>query len=193
MGLVRLWLTGIVRPRVACLDVAARPSPCWGFVVVVTFNAAVSATTVAALLLLGREPFLPSWLTFLPTEHYYRAEILFLPPLRVAAWLSGSAAMHLALRLGGRPSDFDAILNLGGLVHLVVMPYTLVVDWTLIAFDAYGLGPATAAHGVVALVWSVGLYTVGLRSVLRVQTLPALGAALVGEAVSLPLLALFAR
>lgn len=193
VGLVRLWLTGLRRPAEACREVAGRDPPRWGLTVVVAFNLAISATTLVALALSGQQPFLPSWLTFLPTEHYYRAEILFLPVLRVAAWLLGSAAMHLTLRVTGRPSDFDVLLNLGGLVYLVVVPYTMVVDWVLIAVDAYGLGLAATVHGAVALAWSVGLYAVGLRSVLGIGRAPALVAAIVGEAASLPLLAIFAR
>jgi K+ transporter len=184
---------GIVGPAAASVEVARRDPPLWGFGVVLGFNVAIAATTVAALALLGREPFLPSWLTFLPTESYYRAEVVFLPALRVVAWLLGSAAMHLTLRLIGQPSDFDVLLNLGGLVTLVVVPYTLIVDGVLIALDAYGLGLVATAHGAVALVWSVALYTVGLKTVLRMGALPALIAAIAGEAASLPLLAIFAR
>lgn len=191
--LVDLWWSGIVRPQRAFDALRALPAPAWGFRVVVTFNVAISATSLLALRLLGREPFLPSWLTFLPTDQYFAAEILFLPFLRTGTWLLASAVSHLTVRLAGRHSDLDTILNIGGLVTFVVMPYTFVVDWTAILLGAYGLALIAVLHGAVDLAWSFALLSAGLHRLLGVPIRLALVSALLSEAATVPLLAVFAR
>lgn len=190
---LRLWWAGTTRPHRAFEALRTLPAPAWGFRVVVAFNVAVSLTSLLALELLGRQPLLPSWLTFLPTRRYYLAEMGFLPLLRTAMWLLGSAACHLGIRLTGRKSDLDANLNLGGLVYLVVMPYTFAVDWTAIALNAYHFVAIAILHGAVDLAWSTALLTLGLRRLFRLPTGIALASALLSDAATLPLLAIFAR
>lgn len=191
--LLRLWRLGTFRPRRGFDALRDVPAPAWGFRVVLAFNLAVSATSLLALQLLGRHPLLPSWLTFLPTERYFLAEMIFLPLLRTGTWLLGAATTHLVLRLNGRPSDLDTLLNIGGLVYLVVMPYTFAVDWTAIALNAYGLGLIAILHGTVDLVWSTALLATGLRRLLGAPARLALAGALLSAAATLPLLALLAR
>jgi len=191
--LLHLWQLGTFRPHHAFDALQAMPAPAWGFRVVVAFNLTISLTSLLALQLLGRNPLLPSSLTFLPTERYYLAEMAFLPLLRTATWLLGAATSHLAIRLTGRPSEVDTILNIGGLVYLVVMPYTFAVDWTAIALDAYDFGLIAILHGSIDLVWSVALLTIGLRRLLLVPTTLALASALLSATTTLPLLAIFAR
>jgi hypothetical protein len=192
LSLPRLWLLGVTHPARAFDALRAKPAPQWGFWVVVAFNVAISCTTLLALYLLGRGPQLPSALTFLPTERYLLVEIFFLPVLRVAVWLLASASIHLGVRLAGRVSDFDTILNIGGLGYLVVMPPLLLADWLLVALDAYAISITTWTHLGVAL-WSMGLTVVGLRRLLHLPLGLALGLAALSTAVSIPLLAIFAR
>jgi hypothetical protein len=143
--------------------------------------------------ILSSYPQAPKITKLMLTERYYGFEIFFLPIARLAAWLLGSAVIHLGIRLSGRKSDIDQILNIGGLVYLVVMPYTFAVDWTAIALDAYGFGLIAILHGTVDLVWSITLSVIGLRQLLGIETRLALGLMLLNIAVTLPLLILFAR
>jgi hypothetical protein len=192
MSLFQLWRTGLVNPGRAFEELKAKPAPQWGLAVVVFFNVAISLTTLLALYLLGRGPQMESALTFLPTEHYLVAEMFFLPVLRVGLWLLGSVIIHVGIRLAGKPSDVDLILNIGGLAYLVVMPLLLPSDWLLIALNLYGIGITQYTHGFVAL-WSMFLSVVGLRRMLGVGTGLALGLSLLSMVTSIMILAIFAR
>jgi hypothetical protein len=140
--------------------------------------------------LLHRPPFLESWLTFLPTAKYLLVEIFFLPPLRIVVWLIGAAVIQLGLRLAKQASDFDILLNIGGLGYLITMPFILLSDWLLIALNTYWLAEYT--HPLSAF-WGAVLTVIGLKKLLGVKTGLAIGLVILSMAVSIPLLAIFAR
>jgi hypothetical protein len=193
MKLSLLWWTAIVHPRIAFEEVKMKPAPLWAFKVILIFNILISLTTNLARVLSGGKVLLASWLTFLPDERYLFAQLFFIPPLRMATWLLGSAVVHLGIRLSGRPGDFDRVLQIGGVQYLVVMPYTFLVDWTTLAFGVFGVGLIGVVHAGVDLVWSLILQTIGLRVLLGLGTRFALGLSVISTAVTLPLLAIFAR
>jgi Yip1 domain len=190
MNLFRYWWTGLVHPSKAFESLAKKPAPSWGFWIVLVFNLLISSTTLLPLVLLHRLPFLSSWLTFLPTDKYLLAEIFFLPPLRLAVWLIGAAIIHLGLRLAKQASNYDILLNIGGLGYLVIMPLILVSDWLLIGLNAYWLAEYT--HPLAAF-WGVVLSVIGLEKLLGVRKGVAIGLVILSTALSLPLLAVFAR
>ncbi len=68
-----------------------------------------------------------------------------------------AAVIHLGIRRAGKPSNMDQILNIAGVIYLVVMPYTFLIDWTAIALNVYRSGVIIILHGVVDLVWSLAL------------------------------------
>jgi hypothetical protein len=189
MNLLHLWWTGLTSPRRAFAELRARPAPQWGFWVVLVFNLAISATTLVRYLL-GQDLLMPSALTFLPSEKYLLAEVFFLPPLRVLHWLLSAAVLHLGLRLTRHPGGFDQLLNMGGLGYLIVMPFILVTDWLFIAVGRYDF--AEYVHSLT-LPWSLILTVIGLNERLGVKAATALGLAVVGTPLTLPLLAIFAR
>lgn len=102
----------------------------------------------------------------------------------------GAAVIHLGLRLARAQSNFDRILNIGGLGYLVIMPFILISDWIFVAFNSYGL--AASVHSLTAP-WSILLTTIGLKKVLGAKTGLAISLSLVSEVISIPLLAIFAR
>ena len=190
MNLFQLWCTGILHPGDAFYELKSKPAPAWGFWVVLVFNLLISATTLLTLYLLGRPPLMPSVLTFLPTEKYLLTEMFFLPPLRVIVWLIASSTIHLGLRLVGQRSDFDQILNIGGLGYLVTMPFILVSDWSFIAANIYPIVEYT--HPLSAL-WGLVLTVIGLKKIFGTGTGLSIGLAFASMLVSIPLLALLAR
>jgi len=190
MNLLQLWWTGLTSPRRAFAELRSRPAPQWGFWVVLVFNLLISATTTLPRYLLGQGILMPSALTFLPDENYLLAEIFFLPPVRVLHWLLSAAVVHLSLRLIRHPGGFDQLLNMGGLGYLIVMPFILVTDWLFIAAGRYDI--AEYVHSLT-LPWSLILSVIGLKEVLGVKAATALGLAVVGTPLTLPLLAIFAR
>ena len=190
MNIFQIWWTGVTRPAKAFDALKSKPAPVWGFWVVLVFNLLISITTLLAQYLLRQPPFLESWLTFLPTENYRLAEMFFLPPLRILVWVMAAGVIHLELRLANKASNFDIILNISGLGYLVMMPFVLLSDWLLIALNAYWLAEYT--HPLAAL-WGLILTVIGLKELLGTKTGLAVALAIVSTAVSIPLLAIFAR
>ncbi len=193
MNYFQLYVTAVLHPARAFDEIRSRPAPLWAFKVLLFFNLLISATSTLARYLLRQDVLMPSALTFLPDENYLLAQIFFLPIVRMAAWLLNAAVVHLSLRLAGKPSNMDQILNIAGVIYLVVMPYTFLVDWTLIALNAFDSQIVVGLHGVVDLVWSLALGVIGLRRLLGIETKLALTVSLIGSAVGMPLLALLAR
>jgi hypothetical protein len=58
------------------------------------------------LALLGRPPFMPAKPPIRP-EHYYRAQLVFLPPSGTGVWLLMGATAHGLLRLSGQRADLS--------------------------------------------------------------------------------------
>ena len=78
---------GLVRPARAFDELATKPAPWWGLGAVLIRFLVTTLTTTLALLLLGKTPFQPSYLTFLPTENYYQTLVFLFPFFGLAAWL----------------------------------------------------------------------------------------------------------
>ena len=177
MNFLHVWALGLINPFRAFEDLKSKPAPRWGFRAVVIRFVATSLTTTLALRVLGRVPFAPSRLTFLTTENYYGAEIFFLPMFGLAVWLFGSAIVHVVLRLAGKESDFDEVLNIIGLGMLIPMPVVWVWDWTMIALNWYHITVMAISHSFFAL-WGVVLYSIGFKRNLGLRAIPAIGMAL---------------
>jgi hypothetical protein len=151
-----------------------------------------SLTTTLALLVLEREPFQPSYLTFLPTEDYHRALLFFFPVFGLAAWLLMSSVAHLLIRLVGRPCDYDQVLNIVGMSMLIPMPLLWLWDWIMIALDAYTLAVMAPSHAIVQL-WEAALAAIGFRRILNVSTAGAIALATLINTIFVLLGSLFAR
>ena len=192
MEFLRIWVLSLFKPAWVFGRLKEKPAPSWGFLAVAIRFVGTSLTTILALHLLGHEPFVPSYLTFLGTETYYRAEIFFLPAFGFALWLLGSALVHLILRLSGRASDFDQILNVVGMGMLIPMPAVWLWDWTTIALDWYKTTVIAASHAVFAL-WGAMLYTIGFKEVLGFRTSLAGGLAAAITGLYIGLAVIFVR
>ena len=193
MNYFQLYVTAVLHPARAFDEIRSRPAPLWAFKVLLFFNLLISATSTPARYVLGQDVLMPSALTFLPDEQYLLAEIFFLPVVRMAAWLLSAAVVHLCIRLAGRPSNMDQILNIAGVIYLVVMPYTFLVDWTPITLNAFNSQVVVGLHGVVDLLWSLALDVIGLRRLLGIEPKLALTVSLISQVVAMPLLAVLAR
>jgi hypothetical protein len=193
MGFFRLWLCGITNPRAAFDELAHKPAPSWGLWAILVRFVITSLTSILALHLLEREPFVDSYLTFLPPDRYYAAEIFFLPVFGLAGWLLGGGVVHLILRLAGKPSSLDWILNVIGWALLTVMPAVWLLDWISIALNVYGVGVTPVIHAVISI-WEVALMGVGLSKMEGLRFWPAfLLGLIVKGGVLIPLAALLVR
>ena len=156
------------------------------------FNVAISLTSELAVATAGRTPLHGPYVTFIPAERYYVAQLFFLPVLRTVMWLLAAAVVHLVIRLAGRHSDLDTQLMIGGLVYVGVLPTVLVLDWLALATGVYFWAGYAMVHGVVAVTFSVPLTVVGVRTLLGVPPRVAVAAVVGSLLVTIPLLATFA-
>lgn len=183
----------MVRPRRAFATLRGKRAPHWGLFSTLIRFIGTAATSILALHLLGRQPFVPSYLTFLSDDSYYCAEILFLPLFGVAAWLLSGAVVHLILRLANTRSDIDHLLNIIGFSLLVVMPVVWLIDWIAIALGLYGASFAIPLHALVS-VWEVVLIALGFRTIIQLRPMAAAILAFTVKAgIYIPLAALFVR
>jgi len=193
MGFFRLWFLSIINPSGAFDQLRKKPAPAWGFWAILVRFVVTSLTSILTLYLLDRRPFVDSYLTFLPAESYYAAEVFFLPVFGLAGWVLSSGVVHVILRLAGRESDFDWILNVVGWGLLVVMPAVWLLDWITIGLDVYGEGLTPAIHALIS-VWEVALFGVGLSKMEPLRFWPACLLGLVVKAgVYIPLAIIFVR
>jgi hypothetical protein len=189
---LRLWWAGYGRPAAFAEGLRGRRAPGWGFRAQLLRAALDALLLYLPLSLLGRMPPTPSYLSFVPTARYYGALVWLTPLVFTAQWLLGGAVIHVGLRLAGRRSDVDTVLNVTGMTTLVVGAFLLLWDWLWLivgGMDQYALG---ISHLVIDF-WGAVLVVVGLKRLLGV---PAwLGAALYVLAVAsaLPLAVMFMR
>jgi hypothetical protein len=192
MSFVRVWFAGYYRPGKMIEALRSKPAPQWGFYGQLLRAALDSLLLYLPVALMGRIPPTPSNLSFLPTEQYYWHLIWLSPLVLGAQWLLGSAFAHVVLRLTGRRSDFDQILNIVGMATLVVGAFILVWDWTWVALggaNQYFLG---ISHLVIDL-WTIVLITVGLKRILGVPVWLGALLSLLGIPIALPLGIMFMR
>jgi len=178
MSFFRLWFLGIINPSEAFDQLRKKPAPAWGFWAILVRFIVTSLTSILALYLLDRRPFVDSYLTFLSAERYYAAEVFFLPVFGLAGWVLSSGVVHVILRLAGRESDFDWIW---------------LLDWITIGLDVYGEGLTPAIHALIS-VWEVALFGLGLSKMEPLRFWPACLLGLVVKAgVYIPLAMIFVR
>lgn len=168
MTFLRIWLLGLTKPSRMFDELRQKPAPFWGLWAVLIRFIVTSLTTTLALYLLGRLPFAPSRLTFLPVEDYYRAQILFLPLWGLGIWLLMASMAHVFIRLARKRSNFDQILNVIGMGMLVPMPAVWLFDWTAIGSSFYTMMPMAISHSVFQL-WEVGIEATGLNKLLGLR------------------------
>ncbi len=192
MNFVRVWLSGVIHPARSLDALKDKPAPQWGLWAVLIRFVTTALIETFPLYLLSREPFAPSYLTFLATKNYYRAEVFFLPLFGVALWLLMSALAHVVLRVAGKGSDMDRILNIVGLGMLIPMPVLWVWDVAMIALNIFTIPVWALSHATVQL-WEASIEAVGFIRLLRLRVLPAISLALAINALYIGLAMIFAR
>ncbi len=192
MNFVRVWLFGMIHPARSLDELKDKPTPRWGLWAVLIRFVTTALIEPFPLYLLGREPFAPSYLTFLSTKDYYGAEVFFLPLFGLALWLLMSGLAYVLLRVAGKGSDMDRILNIVGLGMLIPMPVLWACDIAMIALNIFVLPWSAISHATVQ-VWEASIEALGFIRLLRLRILPAILLALVINALYIGLAMIFAR
>jgi hypothetical protein len=192
LSFLRVWFAAYYNPVRMIEQLRSKPAPQWGFYGAFLRAALDSLLLYLPVALMGRIPPLPSNLSFLPTEQYYWHLIWLTPLVLGVQWLLTSAFTHVALRLSGRHSDYDQVLNIVGMAALVVGAFILVWDWAWFALggvDQYFMG---ISHLVISL-WSIAIAAIGLRRILGVPLWLGALLSLLGIPLALPFGIMFMR
>jgi hypothetical protein len=192
MSFLRTWLLGYINPIKLVDELRTKPAPQWGLLGQLVRALLDSLLLYLPLSLMGLIPPTPSHLSFLPTEHYYASLVWLGPIVLIAEMLMQAAVIHIVLRLTGRRSDFDQIVNISGMTALVVGAVLLVWDWiwlTIGGVDQYFMG---YSHLVFSL-WGVLIMVLGLRRILGVPAWLAAVLSLLAMPVALPFAVMFMR
>lgn len=189
---VLVWLSGYRSPGRLIEGLRGRPAPHWGFYAQALRALLDSVLLYVPLALMGWEPSTPPSLPFLSADRYYAASALLMPVFLLLQWLLLCALIHLILRLSGRRSDIDQIINVTGMTGLVVGTFLLVWDWAYILMgfrDPVALG---VSH-LIFDVWGIAITVVGFKRLLGVPVWLGLILNLIWLAVGVPLAMLFVR
>ncbi len=191
-GFLRVWLAGYGAPGRFAEALEAAPAPQWGLAATALRGLVDALLLYLPVALLGRTPPTPSYISLFATESYYYALIWLAPLVFMAQWLLGAGIIHLGLRLSGRASDMDRILNLTGLASLVVAAILIVWDWLWLlvgGLNQYLLG---LSHLLIDI-WWFALVVAGLRRGAGIGVGRAILLCALAMAAGLPLAMLFMR
>jgi hypothetical protein len=169
LALPRLWLLAVLKPFYLMEWLSKNKQTLnLGFLSVLLRFIVTTLTTGLLLFLLNRVPFAPSNLTFLATQNYYKAEMIFLPLWGIGIWLLMGSVAYLIIGLLGNRLQFDDILNIIDLGMLAPMPLLWIWDWTLIALNLHQAVIQAIAHSV-AQSWEICVEAVGFKRVLGIR------------------------
>jgi hypothetical protein len=189
----QIWLGAYLHPGAALATLKHEATPRIGLYAVLLRSALVVLLGYLPAALLGRTPVWPSYLTIVPDEHYYLALVVLFPLVQLALWLLCAALTHVILRLSGRASNIDHILNLQGVIALVVGSVLFLLDWLAAALgwtDRLLLG---VVHLLVDLTWTLALAVIGYRVLLGLPFWLSVVLVLAWVLASVPVSALLLR
>ncbi len=192
MSFVQVWFSGLIHPARSLDELKGKPAPHWGLLAVLLRFIPTALLVTLPLYLLGREPFYTSSLTFLSTNNYYLPQVFFLPIFGVTIWLLMGAFAHVVLRLAGKRSDFDVILNIVGMGMLIPMPVTWAWDISMIALHWYVLPVMAISHSIIQL-WEASIEAIGFVRLLRLRVVPAVCLSLIINAIYIAFAAILIR
>lgn len=191
-SLLKVWVNGYRHPRYFSRALDGRPAPWLGALAQVWRAVFDVVLLYFPLVLLGREPSTPSFLTFIPTESYYRALIWIAPVFLALQWLLAAAMIYLVLRFWGYAVDFDVLLNITGAAALVVGAALIAWDWLWVFVgweDPVLLGFSHLAFDV----WGIVLGVYSMREHLKIPVPLGVIAYLLAIILNLPLAAVIMR
>lgn len=192
MNLPSLWFYGVTNPGRMADELSKKPAPYYGFLLVMLRFIITSTTSVLALYLLKRLPFAPSYLSFLSIENYYLAELFFLPVWGVGIWVLMGGIAHVIIRLSGKQSSIDLILNIIAMGMIIPMPLLWLWDWSSIAIGHYQVINQAVSHSIAQL-WEATVQALAFRKLFRLKTPSAFALAIIINVVYVLLANVFIR
>ncbi len=193
MGLLHLWFAALFQPSRVFEELKRKPAPQWGLYATLLRALFIILFWYLPLYLLGLKPSPPSYLTFVPTEHYYAISMIIFPLYNIAIWLLFSALAYVLLRLGGWKSDIDQILNIGGVGGLVFQPVISLLDWIGRILGWHSLPVVLGISHLCIDFWVIVWVAKGYNRILGLPIWLGAGLTLLVTILNIPLAMLFLR
>lgn len=166
MEFIKTWFAGYYNPNKVIARLKDRPAPHWGFYASLLRAGFDSILLYLPLAILGRQPSVPSSLSFLATENYYWTSVFLMPIYLIFLWLLLAGITHLILRLANKNSAIDLILNITGMSTLIVGAILIPVDWLFIILGWHCPMILGFLHMVIAL-WGIVIIVIGYKKMLH--------------------------
>jgi hypothetical protein len=166
--MVRSWFNGYFHPTKMIDDLSTQQSPLLGFGATVARGLMTSLLLFLPLFVLGRQPSVPSHLSFVKTENYFLFLTIAAPFFFILQWLYLSGTVYLILRLLRIRCSFDQILNIFGLVSLVVGFVLILWDWPWVIVQSKNYILLGMSHLAIDI-WAVVLATVSLKRIVGIR------------------------
>lgn len=192
MSFLRAWLTGYYNPVELVEQLRSKPAPHWGIFAQLLRGILDSLLIYLPVSLMGLVPPTPSFLSFIPTESYYFAEIWLAPVVLLGELLMTAVVLHVVLRLMGQRSDIAQILNIAGMSALIVGAALIPWDWASFALGVANQFFLGISHLVIDL-WAIVIMVIGLRRILSVPLWLSIVMSIVTLPISLPFAIMFMR
>ena len=192
MEFIRVWFVGYYNPFEVINKLKDKPAPQWGFYAASLRAVFDSIFIYLPSAIMGKQPSTPSSLSFLSTENYYWASVFFMPVFLVALWILLSSILHLLLRLMGKNSSIDQILNITGISSLIVGAFLIPWDWIWIIFGWNNPVLLGISH-IVFAIWSIIIIIIGYRKILQIPLWLAIVLNIIWLSLSVPLSMIFVR
>lgn len=192
MNFFQVWLAGYYSPSRVVEGLRDAPAPRWGVYGQVARGLLDALLLYLPLALRGETPSPPSYWTLFPTETYYATLIWLAPVFQIVEWLLLCAVLHVLLRLLGRRSDIDQILNITGMVALIVGAFLVAWDWIWILAGWHNEVLLGISHMLIVL-WGLAITVLGLVRLMELSLGLALLLNVVWVALGWPLAALIMR
>ncbi|UCD37369.1 MAG: hypothetical protein JSW54_11125 [Fidelibacterota bacterium] len=189
---LRVWLMGYTQPLRVGEALRDKPAPFWGLAAQLIRAMMDALLVYLPMSIIGAVPESPSTLSFIPTESYYAISVGMAPLFILGQWLLLCAVLHVVLRLTGRASDLDQILNLTGMAALVVGTVLVVWDWIWFGLGWHSDVVLGISHLVID-VWGIVIIVAGLRILLGVPVKLGIILNLIWLALGVPLAMIFMR
>ncbi len=183
--LVRVWLNGYFHPSRMVSELGEQKSPLLGFGATALRGLTLSFLLYLPLVLVGREPSMPSSLPFVRTQDYFLFLVIVAPLFFMVQWLYPSVSIYLILRLLKRPCSLHHLLNTFGLVSLVIGFVLILWDWPWIMLQSKNYMLLGMTH-LAADVWAIALAAICLRTILAIRMRLAVLLSIAWVALSLP-------
>lgn len=191
-GFLRVALLGYRNPARFAEAVRELPTPAWGLVAVLIRAAMDSLFIYMPPALMGWQPWPGPTITLLHAETYYWAMVWFTPLYMLFLWVYLAGVTHVVLRLTGRRTDMDFVLNVGGFAQLIVGAVLIAWDWGYYALGMRSPITLGITHWILAQ-WATVLIVVAYRKFLDLPVWYTLALYVFSALVSYPISMLVMR